>query len=147
MQHQSMRINEIDLEKYIEESNDINILVSASYQKENGVGTYRCLLLYKQHMKLIEETLQNVISPNHVMVLGLIETVKHIKLHDVNVCIISGIHVGFKGAKKNKGLYFNEVNEIVTIIENQGNSISSITIPDGIDEIKRLMKKYEKLSE
>ena len=143
MKHHSMSIKEMDLERYIEDSVDINILVKTSYQKETSVGTYRCLLLYKQHKKYIENTIANVVSPNHVMVLGLIEAVKHIKLHNVKVCIISGIYVGFKAAAKNKGMYANEVNEIVDIVEKQGNTISSIAITDGMDEIKRIMRKYE----
>lgn len=81
-------------------------------------------------------------SPNHVMVLGLIEAVKHINLHNVNVCIISGIYVGFKGAMKNKGLYAKEVNELVDILKGQGNIVSSIAITDGMDEIKKIVKMY-----
>lgn len=143
MQHQSIRIEEIDLERYIQESEDINILVTTSYDKGTGVGKYRCLLLYKQHKRYIEDTMPNVISPNHVMILGLLEVVKYIKLHDVNVCIISGIHVGFKAAAKKKGLYADEINEIINIVEAQGNTISSIAITDGMNEIKRIMKKFE----
>lgn len=143
MRHQSISIKEIDLEKYIEDSEDINILVTTSYQKETSVGKYRCLLCYKNHKKYIEGTIANVVSPNHVMVLGLIEAVGHIKLHNLNVCIISGIYVGFKAAAKNKGIYANEVNEIVNIVKEQGNTISSIAITDGMDEIKRIMRKYE----
>lgn len=89
MQHQSMSINEINLAKHIADSNDIIILVTASHYKERGTGKYRCLLLYKQHKKYIEETLENIISPNHAMILGLIEAVKKIKIKNVNVCIIS----------------------------------------------------------
>ena len=68
---------------------------------------------------------------------------KHIALHKVNVCIISGIYVGFKNAAENKGKYPKEVNKIVHIVENQGNTISSITITDGVDEIKKyIIKNY-----
>lgn len=143
MNHQSISIKEINLEEYIENSEDINILVTASYQKETSVGKYRCLLCYKNHKKYIEEQMTDIVSPNHVMVLGLIEAVRHIKLQNVNVCIISGIYVGFKAAAKNKGIYASEVNEIVDIVEEQGNTISSIAITDGMDEIKRIMRKYE----
>lgn len=140
MGHEAKSITDFDLEKYIEGSNDINILVTASYYKETGIGKYKCLLLYKQYKKLLEGSYENVMSPNHVTVLGLIDAVKHINLHDVNVCIISGIYVGFKGAKKNKGLYAKEVNELVDIIEKQGNTISNVTITDGMDMIKRIIK-------
>lgn len=140
MEHEAKSITEFDLEKYIEGSDDINILVTASYYKETGIGKYKCLLLYKQYKKLIEGSYENVMSPNHVTVLGLIDAVKHINLHDVNVCIISGIYVGFKGAMKNKGFYAQEVNELVDIIEKQGNTISSVTITDGMDMIKRIIK-------
>lgn len=140
MGHETKSITEFDLEKYLQNSNDINILVTASYYKETGTGKYKCLLLYKHHKKFVEGSFENVLSPNHVMVLGLRDTVQHIKLLDTNVCIISGIYVGFKGAKKNKGLYAKEVNEIVNIVENQGNTISSIAITDGMDAIKRVMK-------
>ena len=48
-----------------------------------------------------------------------------------------------KQQQKNKGLYASEVNDIVDIVESQGNTISSIAITDGMDEIKRIMKTYE----
>ena len=86
--------------KNYENSEDINIMVTTSYNKETKNEKCRCLLLYKNHNKYIEEMVVNAISPNHVMILGLIEAVKHIKLQNVNVCIISGIHVGFKTAAK-----------------------------------------------
>lgn len=142
MQHQSISITEINLETYLASSNDINIMVTTSYNKEIGEGKYRCLLLYKQHKRYMENIISNVISPNHTMILGLIEAVKQIKLQNVNVCIITGIHIGFKAAIKNKGLYASEVNEIVGIVEKQGNTISSIAIPDGMNELKRIMTKY-----
>lgn len=141
MQHQSVTLQEIDLERYIEKSNDINILVRASYYKETNRGQYKCLMLYKQHKKLIEGIIEDAISPNYTMIMGLIEAVKHVALHKVNICIISGIYVGFKYAAKNKGKYPKEVNEIVCIVENQGNMISSITITDGMDEIKKYIIK------
>lgn len=141
MQHQSISIQEIDLEEYIEKSNDINILVKASYYKETGRGQYKCIMFYKQHKKLIEGIIEDAISPNYTMILGLIEVVKHIVLRGVNVCIISGIYVGFKYAAIDKGKYPKEVNEIVHIVESQGNTISSITITDGMDEIKKYISK------
>lgn len=140
MGHEAKSITEFDLEKYIQNSNAVNILVTASYYNETGKGAYRCLLLYKQHKKLLEGNFESVMSPNHAMVLGLIEAVKHINIHGVNVCIISGIYVGFKGAMKNKGLYAKEVNELVDIVEKQGNTISSIAITDGMDIIKKIIK-------
>ena len=139
MGHEARSITEFALEKYIQSSDDINVLVTSSYYNETGIGKYKCLLLYKQYKKLIEGSYENIISPNHVMVLGLIDAVKHINLHNVNVCIISGIYVGFKGAMKNKGLYVKEVNELVSIVEKQGNTISSIAITDGMDIIKRII--------
>lgn len=141
MQHQSITLQEIDLEEYIEKSNDINILVMTSYYKEIKRGQYKCMMLYKQRKKLIEGIIEDAISPNYTMILGLIETVKHIALHGVNVCIISGIYVGFKYAARDKGKYPKEVNEIVHIVESQGNTISSITITDGMDEIKKFINK------
>lgn len=141
MQHQSIELQEIDLERYIENSNHINILVMVSYNKEIKRGQYKCLMIYEQYKKLIEGTIEDAISPNYTMILGLIETVKHIALHKVDVCIISGIYVGFKKAAKNKGKYPKEVNEIVRIVESQENTISSITITDGMDEIKKYIIK------
>lgn len=141
MQYQSFTLREIDLEKYIEQSRDINILVKASYYNETNKGKYECMMFHKQHRKLIEGIIEDAISPNYTMIMGLIEAVKHIAIHEVNVCIISGIYVGFKSAEKNKGKYPKEVSEIVHIVENQGNMISSITITDGMDEIKRIITK------
>lgn len=140
MGHEARSITEFDLKKYIQGSNDVNILVTASYYKETGIGKYKCLLLYKQHKKLVEGSYENIISPNHVTVLGLIDAVRHINLHDVNVRIISGIYVGFKSAMKNEGLYAKEVNELVDIVEKQGNTISSLAILDGMDTIKKIIK-------
>lgn len=145
MNHESVSITEIDLEKYLKENADIiNVLISAFYSYETRKGRYKNLLLYKGHKLVVEGVLENVNSPNHAMVLGLIETVEHINLRGINVCFISGIYVGFKGAKRGKGLYAKEIKDLVSIVEGQGNTISSIAITDGMDEIKRIIRMYEK---
>lgn len=77
--------------------------------------------------------------PNLITVLGVLEAVKHIKLTNVNVCVISYIALGFKGAKVGNGLYANEVNEIVRLIAEQGNTLSSIAVIDGKDVIKKII--------
>ena len=139
--HEARSITEFDLEKYLEESNDINILVHASFHSDTGTGKYRCLLLYKSHKKYIENTVENVVSPNRTMVYGLLEAVEHINLHHVNVCVISGIYVGFKYASRNKGLYCREVKQIIHILEAQENTVSSIAILNGMREIKSFISK------
>lgn len=44
-------------------------------------------------------------SENLTTVLGVLETVKDIKLTNVFVCVISYIAMGFKGTKQGNGLY------------------------------------------
>lgn len=141
MQHQSISIKEIDIDKYIEKREGVTILVMVSYHKEIKTGKYKCMLCYKQHKKLVEGVIENSFSPNHTMVCGLTEAVKHIRVHNIDVCIVSGIYVGFKSAEKNKGKYPKEVNEIVHIVERQGNTISSIAIVDGMDVIKKYINR------
>lgn len=43
-------------------------------------------------------------------------------------------------------MYSNEVNEIVHLVEEQGNTISSIAITNGMDAIKRYMQENIKKS-
>ena len=49
MGHKSISIREIDLREYLENSVDINILVSAFYSYETHKGRYKYVLLYKNH--------------------------------------------------------------------------------------------------
>ncbi len=143
MDHEITSIDEFDLMKYLQNSNDINILISASFYGETRIGKYKCRLFFREHTKVLAGCFEQVNSPNHAMILGLLEAVKHINLHKVNVCIISGIYVGFKSAAKGKGLYAKEINRLVDIVEGQGNSISSIVITDGMNVIKKVINdKY-----
>lgn len=145
MNHELKSINEFNIEKYLRESNDINIVVTPSYYWQKEEGAYKCLLSYKHHKKIIEGSVKKCVSANQAMVFGLKEAVGHIRLHGVNVCIISGAYVGFKSAEKNKGVHAKEVNMITSIVEQQGNTISSIAVHDGGAEIKRIINTYKNL--
>lgn len=137
--HEIKRVNEIDIENYIKNSKDLIIIVTSSYCQEDRQGIYTCLLLYQSHRKVITDVLQNMPSANLITVLGVLEAVKQIKLTGVNVCVISYIALGFKGAKVGNGLYVNEVNDIVRLIAEQGNTLSSIAVVDGKDVIKKII--------
>lgn len=137
--HEIKRTNEIDIENFVKNSKDIIILVTSSYNQENRQGTYTCLLLYQGHGKVVTDVLQNMPSANLTTVLGVLEAVKHIKLTNVNVCVISYIALGFKGAKVGNGLYADEVNDIVKVITEQGNTLSSLAVVDGKDIIKKII--------
>lgn len=137
--HEIKRTNEIDIENYIKNSNDLIILVTASYNQENREGTYTCLMLYNNHRKVITDVLQDMPSANLTTVLGVLEAVKHIKLTNTNICVISYIALGFKGSESGNGLYAEEVNEIVRVITEQGNTLSSIAVVDGKDVIKKII--------
>ncbi len=137
--HEIKRTNEIDIENYIKNSNDIIILVAASYSQDDKSGTYTCRLIYKEHSKIITDQLQDMPSANLITVRGVLEAVKHIKLTGVNVCVISYIALGFKGAEAGNGLYANKVNEILKLIAEQGNTLSSLAVIDGKDVIKKII--------
>lgn len=141
--HEIKRVNEIDIENYIKNSNDIIIVVTSTYKQENRQGTYTCLLLYNNHRKVITDVLQDMPSANLITVLGVLEAVKHIKLTDVNICVISYIALGFKGAESGNGLYSKEVNDILRVIAGQGNTLSSIAVVDGKDVIKKMIVKEQ----
>lgn len=141
--HEIKRINEIDIENYIRNSNDIIIMVTASYCQEDRQGTYTCLMLYQGHRKVITDVLQDMPSAHLITVRGVLEAVKHIKLTSINICDISYISLGFKDAEFGSGLYSNEVNEIVRVIMDQGNTLSSIAVPDGKDVIKKIVAKEQ----
>ncbi len=141
--HEIKRTNEIDIENYIRNSNDLIILVTASYCQENRQGTYTCLMLYQGHRKVITNVLQDMPSANLITVLGVLEAVKQIKLTGVNVCVISYIALGFKGAEVGNVLYANEVNGIVRVIAEQGNTLSSIAVVDGKDVIKKIIAEKQ----
>ncbi len=57
--HKIKRVNEIDIENYIKNSNDIIIMVTSSYCQENRLGTYTCLMLYQGYKKIITNVLQD----------------------------------------------------------------------------------------
>ena len=65
--HEIKRVNEIDIENYIKNSNDIIIMVMSSYSQEDRRGTYTCLMLYQDHRKVITNVLQDVSSANLTM--------------------------------------------------------------------------------
>jgi len=141
--HEIKRTNEIDIENFVKNSNDLIILVTSSYNQENRQGTYTCLLLYQGHRKVITDVLQDMPSANLITVLGILEAVKQIKLTGVNVCVISYIALGFKGAEVGNGLYVNEVNDIVRLIAEQGNTLSSLAVSNGKDVIKKIIVKEQ----
>lgn len=138
--HEIKRVNEMDIENYIKNSKDLIILVTSSYCQEDRQGTCTCLMLYENNKKVVTGVLQDMPSANLITVLGVLEAVKQIKLTGVNVCVISYIALGFKGAKVGNGLYANEVNEIVRLIAEQGNTLSSIAVIDGKDIIKKIIE-------
>ncbi len=142
--HEIKRVNEIDIENYIKNSNDIIIMVMSSYSQEDRRGTYTCLMLYQDHRKVITNVLQDVSSANLTMLLGVLEAVKHINLTNINVCIISYIALGFKGVEKGNGLYVNDVTAILKEIASQGNTLSSLVVPDGKEIIKRIIMENNK---
>lgn len=129
----------MNIENYIKNSKNLIILVTSSYCQENRQGTYTCLMLYENHRKVVTGVLQDMPSANLITVLGVLEAVKQIKLTGVNVCVISYIALGFKGAEVGNGLYADEVNEIVRLIAEQGNTLSSIAVVDGKDVIKKII--------
>ena len=136
----TVRTEDFDLETYLGESEDINILITASYDKAADTGRYSGLLCYKQHRKIIAETVKNANSPNHTMIMGLFDGVRRVRLTNVNICIISGIHIGLKGALRGNGLYAGELRELLMLIEKQGNTFSSIAITNGSAEIRRVIQ-------
>lgn len=141
--HEIKRVNEMDIENYIKNSKDLIILVTSSYNQENRQGTYTCLLLYQGHGKVITDVLQDMPSANLITVLGVLEAVKQIQLTGVNVCVISYIALGFKGAEVGNGLYADEVNDIVRLIAEQGNTLSSLAVVDGKEVIKKIIAKEQ----
>ena len=48
-------ITEFDLQNYLNNSNNVNILVSTSYCSQTMTGVCKCLLLYKGAYKLVKE--------------------------------------------------------------------------------------------
>lgn len=136
----TVRTEDFDLETYLGESEDINILITASYDKAADTGRYTGLLCYKQHRKIIAETVENANSPNHTMIMGLFDGVRRVRLTNANICIISGIQIGLKGALRGSGLYAGELRELMMLIEKQGNTFSSIAITNGSAEIKRIIQ-------
>ncbi len=136
----TVRREDYDLQTYLSESEDINILITASYDKASDTGRYTGLLCYKQHRKIIAETVEKAISPNHTMIMGLFDGVRRVRLTNVNICIISGTRIGLKGALRGSGLYAGELRELMSLIEKQGNTFSSIAITNGSAEIKRIIQ-------
>ena len=136
----TVRREDFDLQTYLNESEDINILITASYDKASDTGRYTGLLCYKQHRKIIAETVEKANSPNHTMIMGLFDGVRRVRLTNVNICMISGIHIGLKGALRGSGLYAGELRELMSLIEKQGNTFSSIAITNGSAEIKRIIQ-------
>ena len=74
------------------------------------------------------------------MIMGLFDGVRRVRLTNVNICIIPGIQIGLKGALRGSGLYAGELRELMSLIEKQGNTFSSIAITNGSAEIKRIIQ-------
>ena len=139
--HVEKRTDEFDLQNYLEHSDDLNILVKASYSYHTRIGAYKCMLVYKKYQKIISGTVQNADSTHRVIIAGLFDALGRIKLHNANICVISDTYIGFKGALKGKGVYVQEINQLIDLAEKQGNSLSSIAFTDGIHEIKKVMNR------
>lgn len=137
-------IGNISLEYYMESSQDLLILIAASYNKQKRQGKSKCVMYYRQKTKVTASDFTNVQSANQVMVYGLLEAVGHILISEVKVCVISYIAPGFASAEKGKGLYADVVNQIVDTVEKQGNKMISIVATDKVEEIKQVIRKYEK---
>lgn len=135
--HIETRIEDFDLAAWLKNTNDVTILISASYDKTSDIGIYHGLLCYKHHRKAISGTVKNALSPNHTMVLGLSDGIRRVRLHGVNIRIIAGIRIGFKYAEKGKGLYSEELNELLCVAKKQGNTVSSITITNESAQIRQ----------
>ena len=135
VRHTETRIEDFDLETWLKNTNDVTILISASYDKTSDTGIYRGLLCYKHHRKAISGTVEKALSPNHTMIIGLFDGIGRVRLREVNIRVISGIRIGFKYAKKGKGLYANELNELLAVAQKQGNTVGSIAITNGSAQI------------
>ena len=117
--HTETRIEDFDLGMWLKNANDVTILISASYDKKSDTGIYHGLLCYKHHRKAISGTVENAISPNHTMIAGLFDGIGRVRLHGVNICVISGIRIGLKYAEKGKGLYAKELKELLSVAQKQ----------------------------
>lgn len=137
--HIETRIEDFDLETWLKNTKDVTIFISASYDKTSDTGIYHGLLCYKHHRKAISGTVENALSPNHTMIIGLFDGIGRVRLHGVNICVISGIRIGFKYAEMGKGLYAEELNELLAIAQKQRNTVSSIAITNGSAQIKKII--------
>ena len=73
------------------------------------------------------------------MIIGLFDGIRQVRLRGVNICVFSGIRIGFKYAEKGKGLYAEELNDLLDVAKNQGNTVSSIAITNGSAQIKKMI--------
>ena len=73
------------------------------------------------------------------MIIGLFDGIGRVRLREVNIRVISGIRIGFKYAKKGKGLYANELNELLAVAQKQGNTVGSIAITNGSAQIRKMI--------
>ena len=141
--HVDTRIEHFDLEGWIQKTQDVTVLISASYDKESDTGIYSGLLCYKHHRKNISGTVENAISRNHTMIIGLFDGIGRIRLQGINICVISSLRIGFKYAETGKRMYAEELNQLIAAARNQGNTISSIAIINGLTQIQKIIKGEE----
>ena len=73
------------------------------------------------------------------MIVGLFDGIGRIRLHGINICVISSVRIGFKYAEMGKGMYADELNQLIAVARNQGNTISSIAIINGLVQIKKII--------
>ena len=137
--HTETRIEDFDLEIWLKNTNDVTILISASYDKSSDAGIYHGLLCYKHHRKAITATVENALSPNHTMIAGLSDGIGRVRLRGVNIRVISGIRIGFNYAEKGKGLHADRLNELLAIAQKQRNTVSSIAITNGSAQIRKMI--------
>ena len=137
--HTETRIEDFDLGTWLKNTSDVTILISASYDKTSDTGIYHGLLCYKHHRKAISGTVENALNLNHTMIAGLSDSIGRVRLRGVNIRVISGIRIGFKYAEKGKGLYANELNELLAIAQKQGNTVGNIAITNGSALIRKMI--------
>ena len=142
--HKETRIEDFNPETWLKNTKDVTIFISASYDKASDTGIYHGLLCYKHHRKAISGTVENSLSPNHTMIIGLFDGIGRVRLRGVNICVISGIRIGFKYAEKGKGPYAEELNELLAVAKKQGNTVSSIAITNGSPQIRKMILEERK---
>ena len=147
MEYKSVKERTFDIEGYIKNSTDINIVMYADYDGMTGVGMYNGVMCYKSHTKYICRRLERMTDSTSVLIVGIYDAIKKVKLHNAKICIVLGNSIGFQSLSRNRSTkHTEELAELVRDAEAEQNTFSSLTVTHGQEIIRHFVDAHRNIA-